>query len=178
MAFCKKTRYNMTKSEHMDTEIYDDFQLEKLAKQKFGLTFEMKQVIVRHAPVGRMAEATVFLSTKNQLYTLVTGRARLTLGDVQKAITRMGMRTEYFFPPKGEPDYFERIGREKFRTVFPGREVLSTEDVRYYRSLAAYNPALAQIGEVKDGVICQFDADSKKGWRIAAEFSYRRIRTS
>lgn len=163
----------------MDTNaIYDDFQIEKIAKQKFGLTFEMKQVIVRHAPVGRVADATVFLSTKNQLYTLVSGRSKMTLGDVQKAIVRMGMRVEYFFPPKGEPDYFERVGREKFRAVFPGRDVVSASDIMYYRSLAVYNPALVQISEVKDGTIRQYDADSSKGWRIAAEFSYRRIRTS
>lgn len=162
----------------MNSDIYDDIAIEKMAKAKFGLGVEIKQVIARAVPVSHTSEATVFLSTKNQLYVLISGKARLTLGDVRKLVVRMGLKVEYFFPPKGEPDYFERIGNEKFHEVFPGRAIVSPEDTAFYKTLAPYNPALAQISEVKDGVIRKFDPDSKRGWRIAAEFSYRRIMTS
>ena len=30
----------------------------------------------------------------------------------------MGMRAELFLPPKGQPRYFEDIGKRKFREVF------------------------------------------------------------
>lgn len=162
----------------MNSDIYDDITIEKVAKDKFGLSVDIKQVIARAVPVSHTTDATVFLSTKNQLYLLIDGKARLTLGDVRKVVTRMGLKGEFYFPPKGEPDYFDRIGNEKFREVFPGRSILTSDDTAFYRTLAPYNPALVQISEVKDGVIRKFDPDSKRGWRIAAEFSYRRIMTS
>lgn len=162
----------------MNSDIYDDITIEKMAKEKFGLEVEIQQVIARAISVSHTSEATVFLSDKKQLYAIVTGKARLTLGDVQKIIIRMGLKAEFYFPPKGEPDYFDRIGNEKFHEVFPGRAILSSDDTAFYKTLAPYNPALVQIKEVKDGVIRKFDPDSKRGWRIAAEFSYRRIMTS
>ena len=93
-------------------------------------------------------------------------------------MVRMGLQAEIFIPPRGEPDYFDRIGRNKFREVFPGRSVVKSEDIAYYRTLAPYNPALIQIKEVKHGSIKRFDADSARDWRTAAEFAYRRISTS
>ena len=162
----------------MNEEIYDDLAIERLAKEKFGLTVDIKQTIVRAVPVSYTSEASVFLTTKNQLFVLVTGKSRLLLGDIKKIVVRMGLKAELFLPPKGEPDYFERIGREKFLQVFPGRTAPSVEDIAFYRTLAPYNPALVQIKEVKDGTIKQFDADSLHDWRVAAEFSYRRILTS
>ncbi|EDK72659.1 hypothetical protein TM7_0193, partial [candidate division TM7 genomosp. GTL1] len=162
----------------LNEEIFDDLALERLAKEKFGLTLDIKQTIVRMAPVSYTSEASVFLTTKNQLFVLITGKSRLLLSDVKKIVVRMGLKAELFLPPKGEPDYFDRIGREKFRHVFPGRTPSKSEDVAFYRTLAPYNPALVQIKEVKDGTIKRFDADSLGGWRVAAEFSYRRILTS
>jgi len=162
----------------MNDAIYDDITLEKLAKEKFGLHLEIKQTILRSAPVSYTSEASVFLTTKNQLFVLVTGKSRLLLSDIRKIVVRMGLKAELFVPPKGEPDYFDRIGREKFAQVFPGRTPTVADDLAFYRTLAPYNPALVQIKEVKDGVIKQFDADSTRDWRLAVEFSYRRILTS
>ncbi|HEX6257869.1 MAG TPA: hypothetical protein VFZ48_00145 [Candidatus Saccharimonadales bacterium] len=162
----------------MNDAIYDDTAIERLAKETFGVSLEIKQVVARQIPVSHTAEATVFLTTKNQLFVLINARARLLLGDVRKIIVRMGLKAELFVPPRGEPDYFDRVGREKFKEVFPGRGAVSAEDITFYRTLATYNPALVQIIEVRDGVIKKFDADSSNAWRVAAEFSYRRIPTS
>jgi hypothetical protein len=162
----------------MNEEIYDDATLERMAKEKFGLSLDIKQTIVRAVPVSYTSEASVFLTTKNQLFVLITGKSRLLLGDIRTLVVRMGLKAELFVPPKGEPDYFDRIGREKFMQVFPGRTPTVSDDVTFYRTLAPYNPALVQIKEIKDGAIKQFDADSSRDWRVAAEFSYRRILTS
>ena len=124
------------------------------------------------------AHATLFLTEKKQLMVYVDTRSKAVLGDVKKMISRMGLKAELYFPPKGQPDYFERIGREKFREVFPGRGHISDEDIIFYKTLAPYSPALVQISEVKDGHVYQFDSDSRTQWRIAAKFAYRRIRTS
>jgi len=162
----------------MNDAIYDDTAIERLAKTTFGLSLEIKHIIARQIPVSHTAEATVFLTSKNQLFVLINAKSRLLLGDVRKLVIRMGLQAEIFIPPNGEQDYFDRIGRDKFKEVFPGRTNVAAADIAFYRTLAPYNPALVQILEIKDGVIKKFDPDSSNAWRVATEFSYRRIRTS
>lgn len=162
----------------MDEQIYDDMALERTCKQLFGFNAEVSKVIVRNVDVSPTCTATVFLTKKKQLLAFVRGQSKLTLGDVKKIISRMGLRAELFVPPKGQPDYFNRIGRDHFIDVFPGRSQVSDQDLIFYRTLAPYNPALVLISEVKDGQIRQFDSDSSDNWRTAAKFTYRRIKTS
>ena len=162
----------------MNEDIYDDVVIERIVQSKFGLDVDIKQVIVRQIEVSRVAEATVFLTKKKQLMLYVSGHTKLLLGDVKKIVTRMGLRAELYVPPKGQPDYFDAIGRDKFRAAFPGREQTSSDDILFYRTLAPYNPALVIIHEVKDGHIYQYDSDSRGEWRVAAKFAYRRIKTS
>lgn len=162
----------------MTDEIFDDFALEKIAKERFGLDIDISQVILRNADVSRTADATVFLTSKKQLFVYVTGRSKLLLGDIRKIIVRMGLQAELFLPPVGQPEYFDMIGREQFRRVYPGRTHINDEELRYYRTLAPYNPAMVLISEVKTGEIYRFDSDAKNNWRVAARFAYRRIRTS
>lgn len=160
----------------MNDDIYDDMALEQIVKDKFGMVIEINQTIVRQVEVSRVAEATVFLTSKKQLMAYVAGHTRLTLGDVKKVIVRMGLKAELFVPPKGQLDYFDTIGRAKFRETFPGRDMTSPDDIIFYRTLAPYNPALVIIQEVKNGHIYQYDSDSKGEWRVAAKFAYRRIK--
>jgi hypothetical protein len=162
----------------MNEDIYDDLALERIAKDAFGLKLDIDKVIVRQIPVSHTAEATVFLTGKKQLFVYVTAHSKLVLSDVKKIVTRMGLKAELFLPPKGEIDYFDEVGRHKFREVFPSRHSPSKEDIIFYRTLAPYNPALVQIHEVIGGEIKQFDTDSSNGWRVAARFAYRRIKTS
>lgn len=162
----------------MKTEMYDDMALEQNIKQQFGLVLEVNHAVVRNIPVGRMITATVFLTTRKQLYVYIDGQSRLMLADIRKIISRMGLVAELFLPPKGRPSYFDEIGRDKFKEVFPGRNNPSADDLLYYRSLAPYKPALVQILEVKNDTISQFDSDTSGGWRPVAKFAYRRIRTS
>lgn len=162
----------------MSDEIYNDMQLERAAKDKFGLEIDISQVILRDAEVSRMAKATVFLTKKKQLLVYVSGHSKLLLSDVKKIVSRMGLKAELYFPPKNQPDYFNEIGREKFRDVFPGRGHINDGDILFYKTLAPYNPALVLIGEVKNGEIYCYDSDARGSWRVAAKFAYRRIKTS
>lgn len=162
----------------MKSDMYEDLAVEELIKQRFGMRIEIKQIIVRGAPVSHTSKASVILSTKNQLYVLVNGKSRLKMGEVKKIIARMGLKAELFIPPKGQPDYFHKVAIKHFHTVFPGRASISKDDLAYYQTLAIYQPALVQISEVNTGKIYQFDTDSASSWRVIAEFSYRRIRTS
>jgi hypothetical protein len=161
----------------MNSEIYDDIAIEETAREQFGKQLDIKQVIVRNAPTSHTTAATVFLTTKGQLYALVSGRAPLTLGDVRKIIRRMGMTADAYLPPKHEPHYFDKVAEEKFRDVFPGRTSVSDQDLLFYRLLAPYNPALVRIAVIDDGVIRQFDSADSSNWRVVAKFAYKRIKT-
>lgn len=185
---CQLLAYASTKGGHvyacatimsvMNDEIYDDLALERIIKDRFGLVIDIDQVIVRQVEVSRTAHATILLSKKKQLLLYIGGHSRLLLGDVKKIVSRMGLKAELYFPPKGQPEYFDYIGREKFQAVFPGRSHISEDDITFYKTLAPYSPALVLISEVKDGHIYQYDSDARNQWRVAAKFAYRRIKTS
>lgn len=162
----------------MNDEIYDDMVLERICKERFGLNVDIDKVIVRSCEVSRMATATVFLTKKKQLLVFVSGRSKLLFSDIKKIISRMGLKAELYLPPKHQPDYFDDIGRQKFREVFPGRGHITDEDIIFYRTLAPYNPALVLISEVKNGEIYCYDSDSSGDWRPVTKFAYRRIKTS
>ncbi|PKL31285.1 hypothetical protein CVV43_03450 [Candidatus Saccharibacteria bacterium HGW-Saccharibacteria-1] len=162
----------------MSNKINEELTLERVIKARFGIDIDIRQTIVSRIPVGQTAEATLFLTTKKQLYLYVSGQSKLLLGDVRKIVTRMGLRADLYMPPKGRPHYFNEIAKKKFAEVFPGRTPLNDDDLSFYRTLVPYNPALISITEVKEGLIYRFDSDTNTNWRAAVKFAYRRIKTS
>lgn len=162
----------------MNEQMYDDVALEREIKARFGVPIEVESVIVRRMPVGRSLEATLFLTSKKQLYFYIDGQAPLLYSDVKKIVSRAGLVAEQFLPPKGRPHYFDEIGTQKFQEIFPGRKTVNAEDIAFYRTLAPYSPAFVAIREVKNGIVYQFDSDSRGSWRPNVKFSYRRILTS
>lgn len=162
----------------MTNQMYDELALERTLKERFGVDVDLGKIIVNHVPVSRTALATVFLTPKKQLYVFIEGQSNLLLGDVKKIVARMGLKAELILPPKGQPQYFDEVALSKFHDVYPGRTHVSSDDLIFYRTLAPYNPGLVLISEVKNGEIYQFDSDNSANWRLAAKFTYRRIKTS
>ncbi len=162
----------------MNEQVYDDFALEKNLKAQFGVVAEVDSVIARRFPVSRTAEATLFLTKKKQLFLYVTSQSKLLLSDVQKIVSRSGLKAETYMPPRNRPNYFDEVGTQKFRDIFPGRGHINPQDIAFYRTLTPYTPALILVSEVKEGVIYQYDSDNTGGWRQHTKFSYRRIKTS
>ena len=162
----------------MRDRMYNELALERGIKDYFGVDIDIHYVIVYRISVSRTALATLFLTSKKQLLLYISGQSKLSLGDVKKIVSRMGLKAELYFPPKGQPDYFNEVGYRKFHEVFPGRKNISDEDLIFYRLLSPYNPALVLIGEVKDGNIYQYDSDATSKWRVITKFAYRRIKTS
>lgn len=162
----------------MDSQWLDDMALEREIKAVFGMDIEIDKLIVHGVDVSRAARATLMLTKKKQLICYIRGHSKLLLADISKIVARMGLRAELYVPPKGRPNYFDDIGREHFKSVFPGRRPNTDQDIAYYRTLAPYNPALVIVNEVKDGTIYQFDSDARGNWRPTAKFAYRRIKTS
>ena len=147
----------------------------QIIKDRFGMDIEAASVVLDHADVSRTAQATVLLTNKKQLLVYIEGSSPLLLADIKKIIAHMGLKAELYLPPRGWPAYFDDIGSQKFRQVFPGMKITSKDDLVYYRTLAPYNPALVLISEVKNGEIYQFDADAHGSWQVGARLSYRRV---
>jgi len=162
----------------MNNQVYEDLALEKNIKAQFGVSAEVDSIIGRRFPVSRTAEATLFLTQKKQLFLYVSSQSKLLLSDITKIVSRVGLKAELYLPPKGRPQYFDEIGTQKFREIFPGRSSISKEDIAFYRTMTPYSPALILISEVKNGVISQYDSDSSGQWRQLTKFTYRRIKTS
>lgn len=162
----------------MNEQIYDDVALERQLKEQFGIAVEIDSMIARRFPVGRSAEASLFLTARKQLFLYVYGETPLLLSDVKKLVSRAGLIAEGYLPPAGRPNYFDEIGEKKFNEVFPGRKAVGAEDLIFYKTLAPYSPALVLIREVKNGTVYQYDSDAKNNWRPNTKFSYRRISTS
>lgn len=162
----------------MNDQVYHDFALEKNIKAQFGVHAEIDSVIARSIPVSRTAEATLLLTKKKQLFLYIDSQSKLLLSDVQKIVSRVGLKAELYLPPKNRPNYFDEVGTQKFREIFPGRGHINQQDIAFYRTLTPYSPALVLISEVKNGAIYQYDSDSSGEWRLNTKFTYRRIKTS
>lgn len=160
------------------TATYDELALERAVKEHFSVQFDVRALVLPKAPVSRTATATVFTTKKKQLFAYIEATSPMLLSDVKKLIVRMGLKAELYVPPRGATHYFEDIGREKFRQVFPARTNISDQEIMFYKTLAPYNPALVLISEVKRGEIYQFDPDARGEWRVGARFAYRKIRAS
>lgn len=156
---------------------YADLALDEKLKDEFAFNQDIKKVLLHSIPVSPTLEATVFTTTKNQLFVIISGGARANLADIQKIIKRMGLKSELYIPPKGDNDYFIRHATQQFTNTYPGRKPQDDSDLRYFKTLTPYAPALVRIAEISSGVINQYDTDAATSWRPVLEHSYRRIKT-
>ena len=168
--------YSVTMKIAMNDEMFDDLAIEERAKTAFGVKIDIDKVLALEIPAGRSVSASVVLTKSNKLYVILDGAAPLTLGDVRKIILRMGLKAEAYCSPKGRPRYFEENALERFKTVYPGRRDITDTDLRFYRLMVPYCPALVSIEEIKHGVINQFDALAQTGWRSCVKANYKNIK--
>lgn len=161
----------------MNEEIAADIAIEELVKAQFGLQIDIKQMVARDIPVSHTAVANVFLTAKHQLFALIQAKSAQNLGDVRKIARKMGLQVAAYLAPGHDDTYFNTHAREKFRQVFPGRRDISEDELRYYRTLAPYNPALLKIKSIDGGTIRQFDSHDSSEWRVAAKFAFKQITT-
>lgn len=141
-------------------------------REHFLLDVAYDHMVAVAIPVGQATYATIFMTPSDDLYVYIDGQGDLLLADVRKLVSRMGLVADEYLPPHGNPAYFDNIGREKFRAMFPGSEVVGDDDIRYYRTLAPYLPALVKVKAVRTGEIYQHDPDGTR--RVAAHLVYPR----
>ena len=159
----------------MNEEIFGDLVIEKSCKDRFGISLDIGEMIVRGAQTGLASQGTIFKATNGQVWLFIVSQGPLVLDDVQKIVNRMNVEAEQYCPPHGEADYFNRIGRDKFKAMFPGKPITGDEDLRYYKKLASYNPALVRLARVK-GEIRAYNTQSKN-WHKIKEYNYNKIKT-
>jgi hypothetical protein len=159
----------------MNDEIFSDLAIERTAKERFGLNIDIAEVIARGVQTGTASQGTVFKTTNGQVWLYITSQSSLLLDDVQKIVNRMNVEAELFCPPHGEADYFTRIGRDKFRLMFPGKPIVGDDDLRYYKRLAPYNPALVRLSKIK-GEIRGYQVQGRS-WHKVKEYNFSRIKT-
>lgn len=159
----------------MNERLTSKLALEAIVKDRFGLQLAIKQLIADEIPTSHTATASVFLTPKHQLFALLHAQGALTRGDVEKMAKKMGLIVDEYIAPLHDPQYFNDRARERFREIFPGRHHIDEAELRFYRKLVTYNPALLRIHAVDDGIIRQFDAHDSSEWRVAAKFAYKQI---
>lgn len=157
----------------MNEEVFGDIAIEKACKERFGATMDVAEVIVRGVSAGPASQTTIFKSANGQMWLLVASQSPLVLDDVQKIVNRMNLEADLYVPPHGEKDYFTRIGSEKFKAMFPGKPIQSEDDLRYYKKLAPYNPALVRLSKIK-GEIRAYEA---KAWHKIKDYNFSKIKT-
>jgi hypothetical protein len=156
----------------MNQEMLDEVTIERQCRKYFEVEFEVKEIIAKAIPTSATSKGTIFKAS-GQVYLLMTSQGVQLLDDVRKIVQRMGCEAEEFLPLHGEAGYFDRIARDKFKAMFPGKPIVSDEDLRYYKNLTPYNPALIKISKIK-GELRGFDARSHI-WRKVKDFSYSKI---
>ena len=149
--------------------------VENQIADEFAVQLELAEVIAYEIAVSRSAVMTVFLASDDNLYALINVKNRAVLADIIKMLSLSGLVAERFFPPYDNQNYFHEIGVEQYKQVYPGRQLVSEQDLAFYKTLAPYNPALVQIKQVKNGRIKTFDADVKGNWRVYCKFYYNKI---
>lgn len=149
--------------------------LEDLVLAEFQLDTPVDRVVAWQLPLSRSVFCHVFFNNKNQLFVYISSPSRQTLGDVQKLLYRLGVSAYQFLPPAGQKDYFREIASGHFAKTYPGRKIVSEQDLSYFKTLAPYNPALVQVKNVKNGVLNCFDPDAKGQWRVFCKLRYSRL---
>lgn len=157
----------------MNDQIYDDTVIERAIDSAFGLRLNISEVIVRDIQTGYTATATVFKTSPNVLYAFIRSQSTMLLADVRKMVRGMNIDAETYLPPHGDAEYFQRIGVQKFKEMFPGKHIMGEDDTRYYQTLAPYNPALVRVARVK-GDIRAFQIETK-AWRKVKDYAFSKI---
>jgi len=157
----------------MNDQIYNDTIIERTIETAFNLKLNISEVVVRDVPTGYTAAATVFKMSPNVVYVFIQSQSAMLLADVRTMLRNMNIDAEAYMPPHGDKEYFERIGTQKFKAMFPGKHIMSADDTRYYQTLAPYSPALVRVARVK-GDIRGFHIETKS-WRKVKDYAFNKI---
>lgn len=160
----------------MNSDFFTDLAVEASIRDNFNKRFDISKMIVRDIQVGTAAHASIFKIKGGGVYVLIRSANELSLGDVMKMARNMGIDIEECLPPAGIETYFNDKAIERFKQVFPGKHIMNdSDDLRYYRTLAPYTPALIKVARIR-GELCEFAPETRE-WRVVKRLSYAKIDT-
>lgn len=162
----------------MNAQDYNLMRIEesnKLIPLAFRIKIPITKVLFDDIETGPSSYATIFKSG-DDTYVLLEAEDghEQTLGDVRRIVRNMGLEAQQFFPPAADPFYFYREGVNHFLKAYPGRKDWKDEDIDFYQSLAAYNPALVQLSAV-NGAVCRFNICTNS-WQKAFNYNFKKVR--
>lgn len=158
----------------MNPDFFTDLAITETIREQFAKKLEITRMIVRDIQVGVTSHASVFRAKGGSVYALVRSNTELSLGDIMKILRNIGIDADHYVPPGGVTTYFEDKAVERFKEVFPGRRVMDdSEDLRYYRKLIPYTPALVCVSRIR-GELREYDPQSRQ-WKVVKRLSYSKI---
>jgi hypothetical protein len=161
----------------MESDYFSDLAITETIKEEFGMKLDITRMLVRNAQVSPVANASLFRAKGGAIYALVRSSNNQTLGDMKKLLRNMGIESDAFIPPGGIEDYFADKAIEKYKKVFPGKRINNdAEELRYYKTLVPYNPALARVAKI-GGEIREYDPLTRT-WYVVKRISYKKINTT
>jgi hypothetical protein len=152
------------------TELID---LEGTCRAHFDAPLDIKRIVASNIPTGKSSHTTVFETKDRNVYALCESDLPLTLADIKKIMRGMGIEAKEYLPPAFDKDYFLNYGRDAFLAAYPGRKLVTNDDLSYYESLAPYTPALIKIARVKHE-LRQF-VPVVNQWYKTLDYSYNQI---
>ncbi len=160
----------------MTSDFFTDLAVEESIREHFAKRFDITRMLVRDLQVSPVAHASIFKIKGGGLYTLIRSGHEMTLGDIKKIARNMGIEPDEFLPPAAVENYFDTAAIEKFKQVFPGKPITNTsEDLRYYRTLVPYTPALIKVARI-NGELREFKPETRQ-WQVIKRVSYSQIST-
>lgn len=160
----------------MNSDFFTDLAITETIREEFARKLEITRMLVRDMQVSPVAHASVFRAKGGSVYVLIRSNNPMLLGDVMKIIRNMGAEADNFAPPSGVESYFTDHAIEKYRAVFPGKPVKNdAEELRYYRTLVPYNPALVQLARIR-GELREYEPESRR-WNVVKRLTYSKINT-
>jgi len=161
----------------MNSDFFTDLAVEASIRDNFNKRFDITKMIVRDIQVGPTAHASIFkIKGGGGVYALIRSASELNVGDVMKMARKMGVDADELLPPAGVDSYFDDKAIEKFRVVFPGKHITNnSEDLRYYRTLVPYTPALIKVARIR-GELCEYKPETRE-WQVVKRLTYAKIDT-
>lgn len=158
----------------MNSDFFTDLAITETIREHFAKKVEITRMIVRDIQTGTTAHASIFRVKGGHIYTLIRSSTELSLGDVTKMLKNMGVEVSDFSPPGGAGTYFDDKAVEKYKAVFPSKRIVSgTDELRYYRTLVPYTPALVQVERIH-GELREYDPQVRK-WHVIKRLTYAKI---
>lgn len=160
----------------MSPDFFTDIAIAETIREQFAKKIEVSRMVVRDIQLSVTAHASLFRAKGGSMYVLIRASNPMTLGDVMKMLHGAGIEADEYVPPGGIVTYFGDKAVERFKEVFPGRRVMNdSEDLRYYRKLIPYSPALVRVARIH-GELREYEPMSRQ-WKVVKLLHYSKIQT-